>query len=249
MTGERTRPHISGSRPDALPGPLGRAGRGRLAPAGGGLRAVQQVVLGAFAATGRPPTTGELRHAAAPYGADPSEVLAALDAEDFLRLDADGHVRAAYPFSAVATAHRVRIAGGPEVFAMCAIDALGIARMLGTAVTISSADPATGQAITITLGGDDGMSAAVWDPKSAVVFSGQACGPRTGPAMESAAEVCCGYVNFFATAASAAAWAEAHPQVTGKILAQADAEQLGIQIFGPLLTDIKEAGDARRVGP
>ena len=43
-----------------------------------------------------------------------------------------------YPFSAATTAHTVAIEGGPTVFAMCAVDALGIADMLGTDVTITS---------------------------------------------------------------------------------------------------------------
>jgi hypothetical protein len=58
-------------------------------------------------------------------------VLAELDREDFLTLGAGGTIRAAYPFSATQTPHRVRIAGGAEVWSMCAIDALGIPAMLG----------------------------------------------------------------------------------------------------------------------
>jgi len=77
-------------------------------------------------------------------------VLGALHAEDFLQLDAGGQIRAAYPFSAVPTPHRVDLDGGPRVHAMCAIDALGIAAMIHAAVTITSADPHTGGPVTIT---------------------------------------------------------------------------------------------------
>jgi hypothetical protein len=236
VTMKRWRPASGRTQPDPAWGSLGREGRGRVAPTDGGLRAVQQAVLRAFAVTGLPPTTAELRQAAAPDGADPDHVLARLDAEDFLRLDSSGQISAAYPFSAVATAHRVRIAGGPEVFAMCAIDALGIAPMLEAAVVIHSTDPSTDQPITVTHGAANSAGPAMWEPATAVVFSGQACGRRTGPAMGSAADVCCGYVNFFASAATAAAWAKAHPQVTGQILDHANAERLGAHIFGPLLT-------------
>lgn len=48
--------------PAGLAGAAGRAGRGRLAPVEGGLRAVHQRVLRAFAETGQPPSTG--RHSA-----------------------------------------------------------------------------------------------------------------------------------------------------------------------------------------
>jgi hypothetical protein len=38
-----------------------------------------------------------------------------------------------------------------QVFAMCAIDALGIAFILNQAVEVSSSDPTTGEAITVTV--------------------------------------------------------------------------------------------------
>ncbi|MFE4416059.1 organomercurial lyase [Streptomyces sp. NPDC056821] len=41
------------------------------------------------------------------------------------------------------TAHRVRLASGIEVSAMCAIDTLGIPDMLGPDVVITSTDPIT----------------------------------------------------------------------------------------------------------
>ncbi len=210
---------------------LGRAGRGRLAPVAGGQRAVQQVVLRSFAATGRPPQFAAVTEAAAASGADPREVLAGLHAADFLRLDDAGQIQAAYPFSATPTCHRVQIAAGAEVYAMCAIDALGIAPMLGAAVLIRSADPVTGQAITVTMPAAGG---AVWDPDTAVVFSGRHAG-GSGCAAP-AAEVTCGLVNFFTSHATAAAWAARHPEATGTTLGQSQAQQLGAQIFGSLLT-------------
>jgi hypothetical protein len=96
--------------PVVLPGPVGRAGLGRLAPVEGGLRAVQQRVLRAFAEAGQPPARAELDDAAAPFAAD--DVLAVLHAADFLRLRADGTIGAAYPFSAVPTRHVVHIQDG-----------------------------------------------------------------------------------------------------------------------------------------
>ncbi|MFD8208719.1 hypothetical protein ACFV2S_20285 [Streptomyces sp. NPDC059695] len=46
---------------------------------------------------------------AADAGRTASDVLAELDAEDFISLDAGGGVRAAYPFSATETRHVVRL--------------------------------------------------------------------------------------------------------------------------------------------
>ncbi|WP_275297597.1 organomercurial lyase [Streptomyces sp. CdTB01] len=127
-----------------------RGGQGRLAPVAGGLRAVQQAVLRHFAATGHSPSTKELEPAAAAHGRTAAEVLADLAAEDLLVLDDHVRIRAAYPFSTVPTAHRVRLASGIETLAMCAIDALGIPDMLGVDAVITSIDPVTGDTITVT---------------------------------------------------------------------------------------------------
>jgi hypothetical protein len=221
-------------------GVVGRAGRGSLAPAEGGLRAVQQEVLRTFATTGRPLAASALAETAAQHGTTPEAVLARLHAEDFLRLGADGQIRAAYPFSAVPTRHLVDIDGGPRAHATCAIDALGIAAMLSTGVTITSTDPSTDEPVTVTV--HAGGKTAAWQPPAAVVFCGQRTwwgpgdSPPGGRAIGPAEAVCCGYVNFFTAYTSAAAWAGTHFEVTGQILGQAGALRLGTRIFGNLLT-------------
>jgi hypothetical protein len=204
---------------------LGRNGRGRVAPAGRGLRAVHQAVLRSFAATGRAPEQGVLAEAARPF--DTARVLAELADGDFLCLDQAGRISAAYPFSATATPHKVQIAGGASAYAMCAIDALGMAEMLRASVAIRSADPATGEGVTVTVTGSD----AVWHPATAVVFAGRTASECAGPS----AAVCCEYINFFARHSAAAAWATAHPEVTGGVLSQDSALEVGEQIFGGLL--------------
>jgi hypothetical protein len=174
----------------------------------------------------------------APFGADGRTVLALLHAADFLRLDSGGVIDAAYPFSATPTAHLVQIQDGPAVFSICAIDALGIAAMVGRSVTIRSAEPGTGTPITVTVPAGGGR--AIWEPASTVVFTGQqeTCGicPEPDASVPSvAADVCCGFINFVTTQQRAAAWASAHPEVTGQTLDQKDALATGIQIFGLLL--------------
>jgi Alkylmercury lyase len=219
--------------PAAAPGPgdpawldsLGRAGRGRVAPAERGLRAVQQAVLRSFVHTGAAPGMSSLARHSAPF--DVSQVLAELADGDFLCLDPGGQITAAYPFSALPTRHRVRISGGPTVFAMCAIDALGISAMTGRPVVIESFDPATSEPITVTVD----QASSTWDPATAVVYVGRTGGDCAGPS----ASVCCGYMNFFATRAAASAWEASHPEITGGILSQARALRVGISIFGPLL--------------
>jgi hypothetical protein len=224
--GEPRVPSATGTRP-------GRGGRGRLAPPEGGLRAVQQEVLRSFAADGHPPVPSALAETAARYGTTAEWVLARLHADDFLRLDSRGEILAAYPFSAIPTPHVVRIAAGPAVHAMCAIDALGVAPMLDAAVTIASADPRTAEPVLITVRPDG--AAARWQPSAGVVFSGQRMPTGPGGACAASAEVCCAFMNFFASHASADAWADAHPEISGEVLRQAAALRLGKDIFGHLL--------------
>jgi len=91
---------------------VGRAGRGRVAPVEGGLRAVHQAVLRSFATTGVAPDPAVVEQAAAPYGVSFAHVLAQLVAGDFLTLDADGQIEAAYPFSATPTGCRSNCPAG-----------------------------------------------------------------------------------------------------------------------------------------
>jgi hypothetical protein len=205
---------------------LGRGGRGRVAPAERGLRAVHQAVLRSFVQLGAAPNVAALSGYAAPF--DVAEVVGELADGDFLYLDQAGQITAAYPFSALATRHRVQIAGRTAVFAMCAIDALGISAMTGLQVVIESVDPVTGELVTVHVDQAD----ATWDPATAVVYVGRTGDECAGPS----ASVCCGYMNFFATREAAAAWAAAHPEITGGILDQDRALQVGIGIFGQLLS-------------
>ena len=96
-----------------------------------------------------PPEQSLLDEAARPF--DARQLLADLAEGDFLWLDQAGRISAAYPFSATATPHTVQITGGATAYAMCAIDALGMAEMLGTSVLIRSADPSNGEPVTVAL--------------------------------------------------------------------------------------------------
>ncbi|MGW1490438.1 alkylmercury lyase family protein [Streptomyces sp. NPDC002402] len=209
----------------------GRAGRGRLAPRERGLRCVQQAVLRHFATTGHAPEAADLEHAAAPHSRQAADVLSELADEDFLTLDTYGRIRAAYPFSAVPTAHRLRFPDGTQAWSMCAIDALGIPAMLDTNAVISSSDPVTGEPVTVT----STKGHMVWEPATAVVFVGQrSC---TGPAADTA----CGALNFFTSRATAHKWSTQHHEFTGNPVDQTCAEALGQKVFGRLLTESNHA--------
>lgn len=200
--------------------------RARTAPTHPAGRAMHQAILFAFASTGRAPAPAKLDRIAAMHGASASDVLAELHAADAIRLDAEHQIAVAYPFSTAPTRHRVRLASGAAVWAMCAIDALGMPAMLDTDAVITSNDPANGQPVTVTVA--DGHYR--WEPATAVVFLSARAG-GAGPS----ADTCCNDLNFFTTPASAKTWIEAHPPLRGEILDPTSAEQRGQTIFGTLL--------------
>ncbi|MGH3201792.1 MAG: alkylmercury lyase family protein [Streptosporangiaceae bacterium] len=222
--------------PDATPAEAsaGRAGRGRLAPVERGLRAVHQAVLRSFAETGRVPDPGALEAVAAGWGRAARDVVSELAGEDFLTLDEHGQIAAAYPFSATPTGVEVLLGNGVRVASMCAIDALGIPAMLGRDAVIESRDPVSGAPIRVRAAG--GVMA--WEPASTVVFYGAR--PQPGPS----AAVCCGYLRFFETRATAGQFAAAHPEAEGSVLSQDEARARGEEIFGPLLAEPAPRGPA-----
>ena len=63
--------------------------------------------------------------------------LTSLDEQDHLFLQ-DGAVTLAYPFAAGPNAFGVRLVNGQDRYACCAIDALGIAPMLGQRIDVTS---------------------------------------------------------------------------------------------------------------
>ncbi|WP_438804416.1 alkylmercury lyase family protein [Nocardia noduli] len=162
------------------------AWRGRARPADPAEKALYHAILRGFASTGRAPTTDELATSLG-AGVSVAQLLGRLHEADVIRLDGSGAIVVAYPFSATATAHRVHLDDGVSVYAMCAIDALGIAAMLEVDITIESTAPDTGQPITITLA-DQQLTAT---PATVAVFVGGQNAP--GPS----ADTCCNYLNFF----------------------------------------------------
>ncbi|BAH48260.1 alkylmercury lyase family protein [Rhodococcus opacus] len=189
-------------------------------------RAIHYAILRAFADRGAPPEHAELDSVAAEFGEPGRRVLARLHTADVIRLDPAGRIASAYPFSTSPTPHRVRIGGGAGVYAMCAVDALGMSAMLAAEVVIESADPVTGEHITVTVHGES----AVATPATVVVFVGADAGH--GPS----ADTCCTTLNFFTDRGTARSGADEHPQVGGIVVDLADATRLGATIFGGALT-------------
>jgi NAD-dependent dihydropyrimidine dehydrogenase PreA subunit len=115
------------------------------------------------------------------------------------------------------------------VYAMCAIDALGLPTMAGRDGRITSADPADGTPIEVTV--RDGTWS--WTPASTVVVAGCAtdCGTGCG-----SFEAMCPNTVFHASPESARAWLARHGGLDAEILDQRTAVECGRLNFGALLT-------------
>jgi hypothetical protein len=204
------------------PSKLGPARRARLSEPE---RELYFWILRRFATAGRPSSV-ELRAGAEQLGLEADSALATLAREDLVHRGADGEVVVAYPFSGRPTAHRVRFPGGHEVNAMCAIDALGIAPMLGETIEVESRDPVSSAQIRARVAPD---GSAEWSPDSAVVVAGAMV------AGGDSCQGCCPVLNFFASPATAERWLSEHPQVRGTVISMREAAAAGRAVFGDVL--------------
>jgi NAD-dependent dihydropyrimidine dehydrogenase PreA subunit len=200
---------------------------GRQAALPGPLRGLHRAVLRRFLAMGAPPTARWVRQGVLEAGLDAS-ALDELSAADAVHV-VNGVVAVAYPFSGTPTPHRVELDGLPAVYAMCAIDALGLPAMTGRDGRIISADPADGTPIEVTV--HDGTWS--WNPPGTVVVAGRAtdCGADCG-----SFEVMCPNTVFHASPGSARAWLASHGGLDAQILDQDTAVECGRLNFGTLLT-------------
>ena len=223
---------VAGQRPptqarDGLT--LGRwraAGTGeRQAVLPGALRSLHQAVLRHFLTNGDPPDRNWMQQQARAIGLDPHSANRQLTAADLVHVGGDGAVLVAYPFSGVPSAHRVQLADGPAVWAMCAIDALGIPQMADRDATIIATDPSTGDEVRV----ETHAGRWRWAPATTTVLVAQ-----TGANGPSAA-CTCGHVNFYGRAEIAQAYLDEHPELTGRVLDASAAVELAGQVFGALL--------------
>lgn len=193
----------------------------------GPLRGLHRAVLRRFLETGAPPTARWLRQSALDEGLD-AAALDELAAADAVHV-ANGVVAVAYPFSGTPTPHRVELDGLPAVYAMCAIDALGLPAMAGRDGGITSADPHDGTPISVLA--RDGTW--FWTPASAVVVAARAtdCGTEC-----SSFEVMCPNTVFSASRESAQAYLAGRRDLDGEVLGQDTAVERGRLNFGTLLT-------------
>src|SRR2546425_4155055 len=189
--------------------------------------AVRKAILTAFANEGKAPSVPQLAPA---LGLPLAPVLAAcrtLAAHDLIVWREDERqIVSAYPFSGVPTAHHVRLPGRPTLYAMCAIDALGIPFMLCHGARIRSACFFCHQPVSVETDGGLLQRAA---PSTLVVLVSEQEGTCV-------AEARCPLMNFFCDEGHLHAWRSTAPQETGTSLSVTEAIEAGKAAFGELLT-------------
>jgi Alkylmercury lyase len=205
-----------------MAGELGRRQRALSQPQ----RQLHQRIVRYFAGTANAPSPADLRSWADELGIKLAGALAELVALDLIECDADrALIHGAYPFTGHAAGYKAQIAGGAAVESYCALDSLGISAMLGTDVTVTSADPQTSEPVRVEVRGLE----ANWQPSDAVVTM-----PSSLDADGQAARACCPRVNFFARPANARMYQLEHG-VELMVLTMDQAVRFAASTFGTLL--------------
>jgi hypothetical protein len=185
-------------------------------------RDAHRALLAGYAAHGRPPRRAEL--AARPGIDDAGALLDRLSGDDLVVLDAAGEVAGAYPFTTEATAHRVTL-DGVTVHAMCAVDALAVAAMLGTATRVESTCLVSGRPVRVALQGST-ITACTPPTLEVGIHWATPCGHT--------AHSLCRQMIFLADDACAADWQAEAPDARRRYT-PAQAVALGAAFFVPLL--------------
>lgn len=184
------------------------------------VRSVHRAILDGFVRSGRPPsaTGGVGDHEQWEAACD------ALAAADLIVRGPQDEVQGAYPFTRVSTAHRLRM-DEVQVHAMCAVDALAVAPLLGRTVHVQSRCAVSDQSIAIM---QHGKTLASVQPPDARV------GIEWGDTDGCAARSLCRNMVFLVDVELAHGWqADAAPVRT--VLRLDQATELGRRFFAPLL--------------
>lgn len=192
------------------------------------LQAAHQAILRHFVKTGQVPTAADLAVALARSLVEVEAMLTELAEKCLYRDLVSGEILAVYPFSARPTPHRLCLLNGQEIFAMCAMDALGVSAMLDQPAIIHSHCAHCDAPISLEVQGE---TLATIQPPAVVVWY-QAAAADCVPALAK-----CPGINFFCQTVHRVAWGEAHPDSKGYELTVATALERGAKIFGCLLRD------------
>lgn len=189
--------------------------------------AVRRAILDLYRELGRAPSPEEIARRAETAPDRVGMLLKRLAGHDLIVLE-DDEIIGAYPLTDRVTEHRVRL-DGQTLYAMCAIDALGVGAMYRMDTALASRCRRCHAPVEIATG-DDGRRLDAVSPAEAVVFAG--LGDRTACAATSL----CTTIAFFCSDAHLLAWQSSHSlEGPGFCLSIDEAFQVGRAIFGPVL--------------
>lgn len=157
---------------------------------------------------GRTPTTTEMRLALKKSHGNIIRILNELEKKDILlRKRGTQEIVSIYPLSLKPTEHQILLENGKRLFAMCAVDALGMPIMFNRNIKVVSRCEKCKQEITIEIKNEEitGFShpnIMIWSP-----------GRQIAPA----AENCCPSVDFFCCKKHLEEWIKENPNLMGKI--------------------------------
>lgn len=191
---------------------------------------VWRTVLRLYGVRGRPPEFAEIVAEAGMSHERAVLLLDKLQERDLIALDdAGGRIRLAYPFTESATRHRVEL-NGHDFYALCAVDALGVADMYRSDTATSSQCHCCGETIHVRTTAEGRALASILPPNSLVWYDFSYGG--------SAAVSCCPAIVFFCSDEHLQRWLNNQtPQRSGIRLNVDEALQVGRAIFGPVLVE------------
>jgi hypothetical protein len=173
---------------------------------------------------GRAPTPAEfaarmkIAQADADRLLDQMQVCGELVGSGILRVPESELIAVAWPFANVPTGITVTTDGGKPAFARCAIDALGVSKMLGKQTVVEAAARDNGAHLRIVVNGDKVSTA---EPAGIVVVKGKGCDN----------------MSFFSSKEAGEAWQRAHGG-EGELFTLAEAVQRGAKSFGRYATSL-----------
>lgn len=201
-----------------------RLAKARLTPVE---EAFRKALLASFADTGKAPTPDQLGTRLGLMREEAIAICRRLAKTDLILWDdATNSILGAYPFSGSPTVHRVELGDRKTVYALCAVDALGIPAMLFTGATVRSLCFHCHGPIEAKIREGEILSA---EPSSLVVWFSARDGGCVGTSR-------CPLINFFCGEDHLNLWKSHHPDEEGSRLTLREAVEAGEAIFGNLLT-------------
>ncbi len=169
------------------------------------LRNVFQSIL----TLGRTPSLEEMRSALGKSDDEIVRVLDELEEKDVLvRRRGTQEIVSIYPLSLTPTEHQIVLDDGMKLFAMCAVDALGMPVMFNRAVKVVSQCERCREEVTVEIKNDE--IASVSHPDVMIWNTSRGTAP--------AAESCCPLVNFFCCREHLNEWAEENRDLIGETI-------------------------------